>query len=345
MVLRTFFAFDNASLLIDPSSPSGSPGSPVVNNSSTPNGTIFTYQSGFSAQSITLDDTFRGGRFDDDREEDHVITDGGGLVANGTEVEAESIIELRALDSGGSPTGPTITLTVLSQNGNFADIWGFATDQFLTPGTTYVKVAGSNTGTTRYNTFAVCFAAGTRLRTPNGSRAVEALETGDLVWTLEDPAAPVARILVSLGDGQGARAPVKIAAGALGNRETIRVSAQHRIRIDLPEAELFFGTSPWLVPAIHLVGAPGVTRAPCDEVTYYHVVFDGHRIVDAAGLLSESFYPGANGLGTLAAMTRFELQSMFPETAPAAPSLKAHEARLLTAALARTQRPMGRGRA
>lgn len=341
MVLRTFFAFDNASLLIDPSSPSGTPGNPIVNNSSTPDGTIFTYQPGFSAQSVTLDDTFRGGRFDDDEAADHVITDGGGLVANGTEVEAESIIEIRALDAGGSPTGPTITLTVLSQNGNFADIWGFGTDQFLTPGTSYVKVAGSNTGTTRYNTFAVCFAEGTRLATPEGPRAVEALAEGDPVWTLEDPAAPVARVLVSPGDGQGARAPVQIAAGALGNRETVRVSAQHRIRLDLPEAELLFGTSPCLVPAVHLVGAPGITRAPCAEITYYHVVFDGHRIVDAAGLLSESFYPGATGMGTLAAMTRLELQSMFPVAAPAAPSLKAHEARLLTAALARSHRAAG----
>ena len=338
MPIRTFFAFDNGSLLVDASSPSLTPGDPVINNSSSPNGTIYEFGSGFNAQEISLNDTSQPNRFNDDREEDHVITDGSGLVGNGTEVEAESLIELRALDGDGNPTGPVITITVFSQNGQTGNVWGFGTDQFLVPGTKYVKVGGSNDGTTRYNDFATCFAEGTRLRTPDGHIAVEDIRPGMLLWTQDGPA-EVALVAGSTVDGLGQMAPVEIAAGALGNRATIRVSPQHRILMAQPAVELLFDMSQCLVPAVQFVGIPGVRRAPCDRITYYHVVFDGHRIVDTDGLLSESFYPGDTALAALDVMTRLEVQSLFPnlklaQPPLAAPSLKSYEGRLLADALA-----------
>lgn len=342
MALRTFFAFDNDSLLIDASSPFGTAGDPVINNSSTPDGTIFEFGSGYSAQEITLDDTLQRNRFNDDEENDHIITDGSGIVANGTPVEAESLIELRALDSFGNPTGPVITLTVMSQNGVTGDVWGFGTDQFLVPGVKYVKVGGSNDGTTRYNDFATCFAEGASLRTASGDIAVEDIVAGTTVWTT-DGLADVSFVARSPGDGTGSSAPIKIQAGALGNQTAVRVSPQHRILVESPEVELLFDLPHCLVPAIHLVGIPGVRQVPCDQITYIHLVFDRHRIVDSAGLLSESFFPGAMAMGALDAMTRLEVQVFFPDLAkgdlrPAAPQLKAYEGRLLAEALARSAR-------
>ena len=173
MVLRSFFAFDSDSLVVDSSSNAAIVGNPIINNSSTPNGTVFTYSSG-GGTTVTLDDT--GGsrnRFEDDDPGDHVITDGGGIVANGAQVEAESIIELRALNSAGDPVGPIITITVFSQGGNFSDVWGFSSDTALQDGVSYIKTGGSNTGTSRYNSFITCFGPGTLIQTPGGDMAID----------------------------------------------------------------------------------------------------------------------------------------------------------------------------
>lgn len=344
MVTRTVITFDNQALTITSDSPSGTAGNPIVNNSDTPNGTIFEFQSGFPAATVTIDDTDGPNTFDDDDSGDHEIIDGDGLIATGTSVEAESVIQLRALDALGNQTGPTINVTVFSQNGQFFNIWGFGTDTFLSPGTRYVKTSGSNSGDSNYADFAVCFAEGTGLRAAEGHQiAVEDLSPGDRLWTEDDPACPVFRVAENQGAGRGARAPVEIAKGALGNSQTVRVSPQHRILFAGPEAELMFGETRLLVPAIHLVGLPGIVRAPVAEITYYHVIFDRHRIVDSGGLLSESFYPGARGVAHLDGPTQREVEAMFPgfsEDAPPpiAPTLKAHEGRMLAGAVLRRAR-------
>ena len=103
MVARTFFAFDNIGLI------DNTTGNGVINNSATPDGTTFTYTRGEGTQ-ITLDDT--GGspdEFNDGQAAQHVITDGGGIVANGQIVESESIIELRAFEDG-VEVGPVLSL-------------------------------------------------------------------------------------------------------------------------------------------------------------------------------------------------------------------------------------------
>ena len=128
MVLRTILASDNQGLTVANNSPFLAEGSAIINNSSTPDGTIFNFTPSF-AQIITIDDTLDEDVFNDDEENNHVIVNGGTLVAVGTEVESESLIVLRELDENGDPTGPNITINVYSQNGQTSNIWGFsATD-------------------------------------------------------------------------------------------------------------------------------------------------------------------------------------------------------------------------
>ncbi|MEM6696669.1 MAG: hypothetical protein AAF626_18565, partial [Pseudomonadota bacterium] len=146
--MPTLFAIDSANLVVQSSSNAAIVGNPVINNSDTPNGTVFTYTSG-GGTTVDIQDT--GGSpviFEDDNTAGHVVIDGGGIVANGTGVEAESLISLRALDAGGTQIGPTITITVFSQNGVFSDVWGFSSDIPLQDGVSYVKVGGSNIGST-----------------------------------------------------------------------------------------------------------------------------------------------------------------------------------------------------
>lgn len=337
MVARSFRAFDSEAFLIDGNSPFGSPGDPIINNSSTPDGTIFEFQSGFTRQDIVLDDT--GG--DDDEFEDgnpsgHIITQGSGIVANGTGVEAESVIFVRALDENDNQTGPTIRLTVFSQGGNVSDVWGFSADNFLSAGTRYVKTSGSNNGTSEYEDFIPCFVAGTRIRTPDGAALVENLNPGDRVWTQRNPAASVRWVGSTEVVGSGALAPVRFEAGSVGSNHDLLVSPQHRMVVSGAGTELLFSSQTVLVPAIHLVGLPGVTRYETNLVTYVHLMFDQHEIVEANGRLTESFFPGDHALRAAGSDLRNELLGLFPElvsqgTITVAPCLNRQDAMAMRA--------------
>jgi len=341
MVTVSFLAYSNDSLVVTLSSSPAIIGNGVINNSSTPDGTILQYSPG-SAQSITINDT--GGSteiFEDDDPANHVITDGGTLIANGQTVEAESCIYLRALDANGDPTGPEICVTVFSQGGNVSDVWGLTSDTALISGTSYVKVGGDNLGTASYDTFVTCFASGTLIETPSGNRRIENLSAGDLVNTRDEGAQPIRwagnrRVL-----GQGSFAPIRFEAGVLGNSETLWVTPEHRMVITHPMAELLFGTTTVMVAAKFLVGLNGIAQENTAEITYHHLLFDTHQVIRSAGCWSESFFLSSNAMAGLNLAAQREMQSLFPDMTEAMAHfggtvevvLKKHEAEVLTAAL------------
>ncbi|MEL6607390.1 MAG: Hint domain-containing protein [Pseudomonadota bacterium] len=180
----------------------------------------------------------------------------------------------------------------------------------------------------------ICFDAGTPIRTPGGWAAVDALAPGDVVLTRDAGPQTVRWVGRRPVWGVGRFAPVEIPAGALGNTRTLRVSQQHRVLWRSPKAELMFGTTEVLVPAVSLVGRHGITLKQGVQATYCHILLDEHALLDAAGLWSESLYLGATGLGSLDAAARDEVLSLFPElerTAPRAirPLLRRYEAQAL----------------
>lgn len=315
MVLRTFLAFDSENLVVTSSGNGGLVGNPIINNGNTPNGTIFQYTAG-SAEEITLNDT-RGGSnvFNDGQPNQHRIVDGKGLVNNGTGVESESIIRVRALDENSNATGDVITLNVYSQNGNFSDIWGFSTTALLQDGVSYVKVSGTNNGSSGYTSFVTCFAKDTQITTPDGLIAVQDIVVGQKVWTLDTGPLPVRWVSSTVAEGRGDFAPVVIQPGVIGNDARLVVSQQHRMWIHNAMAELMFGKADVLVAAKHLVGLPGVDVQECDEVTYTHFMFDSHQIVRANGALAESFFYGEHAAHALDRAQRTELEALFPSLA------------------------------
>ena len=283
-----------------------------LNNSSTPDGTVFTY-SGGGGTTVTLNDTGgRRNRIEDDDEANHVITDGGGIVADGAQVEAESLIELRALDAGGNPTGPTITITVFSQGGVTGDVWGFASDTELQDGVSYVKTGGSNIGTSRYNSFVTCFGPGTRIATPDGDMPIEEIETGQPIWTRDHGAMPVTWIGSTTVPGTGAFAPVVFTPGSIGNDAELVVSQEHRIFFTSARAEVLFGQSDGLIAAKHLSGLPGVNIQDRESITYTHLMFDSHQIIRSNGALTESFFLSEHALSAVEDAQRKELLALFP---------------------------------
>ena len=313
MVSRTFVAQDNENFVVTSSSSGGLVGNGVINNSSTPNGTVFQYNSG-SGEQITLNDT--GGSsntFEDDQASNHVITDGAGLVANGQTVEAESLIFVRQLDEFGNQIGPTITVTVFSQGGSIGDVWGFASDVPLVDGASYVKTSGSNAGSSSYSDFVTCFGPGTLIDTPDGPRAVETLNHGDRITTQDGPPLPIRWIVRRSVEGHGAFAPVVFEPGAIGNTRRLVLSQEHRVFLSSARAQLLFGTDGVLIAAKHLTDLPGVAIVPQPRITYTHFMFDTHQIVCSDGVWTESFFLSNTAVRGLDAAARSELLSIYPE--------------------------------
>jgi hypothetical protein len=352
MVQRTFSAADNDALRIHESSPHGTPGNAIINASDTPDGTIFQFTGGFEDHYITVEDTSANTDFfDDDLANSHVVVDGKGIVADGTPVESESHIFVRALDEAGNETGPTIKLTVFSQNGNTSDIWGFGTDTPLVDGANYVKTGGDIRGTSTYTDFedvdgAPCFVAGTQIATPSGAKPVETLVPGDLVLTADHGPRPVLWRGVSTLDLRStpARKPILIKANALGPglpARDLAVSPQHRVLVRKDGAQVF-------VPAKALVELPGVqVKHGARRATYVHVYLDPHAVLYSEGLATESFWPGAQGVAALSSLQARALAAVCPTAPPpsdlARPCLRVQDARVWARGMKREAGTLGLG--
>ena len=179
----------------------------------------------------------------------------------------------------------------------------------------------------------ICFVPGTMIATQAGLRAIEDLRVGNPVMIQDNGLQRIGWIGKTTVAGRDRFAPNTFA----GSEEELIVSPQHRMLIKGYRAELLFGQSEVLVPALHMIDGKGVTRAPCDEVTYIHIMFESHEIIFANGIATESYHPNSFGVGGLEDQTRDELFSLFPELRSnmggygdtARMALKAREAKLL----------------
>ena len=235
--------------------------------------------------------------------------------------------------------------------------WGWRNTNILyDPGSTqsgtvqFLDSNGAVLGSMQFSNFETvipCFTPGTLITTRRGEVAVETLRAGDEVLTRDHGY----RALVWTGHRALSAAdlianpqlrPVRIGAGALGNglpRRDMLVSPQHRMLIEGARAEMLFGEAEVLVAALHLLGLPGIETVLLPNLTYVHVMFEGHEIVCADGAWSESFQPAQRMLSGMEADQAEEIRALFPELAQseiafasARLTLKAYEARVLLAA-------------
>ncbi len=182
----------------------------------------------------------------------------------------------------------------------------------------------------------VCFAKGTRITTPEGLRAIETLQVGDLVALKCGRLTPIRWIgwrhltTIELAQNPNLR-PVRMSAGALGAglpERDLLVSRQHRMLVVSKIARRMFGTEEVLVPAIALVALPGISiDHMLETVTYFHILCDDHEVVLAEGAPAESLYLGAEALKSLSPAGRAEIATLFPEVFDIAwsqPSRAAH---------------------
>jgi len=157
-----------------------------------------------------------------------------------------------------------------------------------------------------------CFVAGTLIFTSQGPQPVENLRPGDLLLTRDSGMRPIRWVGQTTVNGAGRLAPVRFMPGTQGNTRTLFVSPNHRMLMTGWKAEMYFGESEILVPAKTLINGDTVTLAPCERVTYVHVLMDHHEVIFAEGAATESLHPG-DYLMSGASDTRAELLALFPE--------------------------------
>ena len=243
----------------------------------------------------------------------------GALQVNGTLTQGEwtgtsisGTLEptLSGLVSGGLTTDVTppagVSVIELLNVGNIATESASVNSGTVTitnNGSTYTFLTNSNAPTVDVQNFLgtgiefwmVCYAAGTRILTPRGEVAVEALTEGDTVTVLRD-GVMVAEQIKWMGQRHldltkhpqsHTAAPIRIRAGAFGDnlpRRDLLVSPAHAIYVDGK-----------LVPANLLINNMTIVQELATKaVTYYHVELERHGLILAEGLTSESYLDTGN---------------------------------------------------
>lgn len=189
-----------------------------------------------------------------------------------------------------------------------------------------------------------CLAVGTLVETACGLRPAEDLRRGDVV-----PTPGGARKVIWTGRRQVTlpaialrKKPVifpRAALGALGPHRDLIVSPQHRMLMTGPRVAELCGAAAVLAPA------RGLTPLPCVRVMrgkrvieYVTILLDRHAVMWAEGVLTESFYPGPEGLRMLgpdlaravfAVLPALATQGVAAYGPPAAPLLTMRQARRL----------------
>lgn len=175
------------------------------------------------------------------------------------------------------------------------------------------------------NVQAVCFRAGTLIATSKGLRAVEGITAGASVMTMDHGYQRViwtGGLHVSAHDmgRQKMLRPIRIEANTFGPGlpdRALEVSPQHRVLLRSIIARRMFDSFEILVPAVKLLGIPGVSRLSPTDTHYVHLLLDNHEVLFANGMPAESLYLGQQ--------TRFAFEDrpLFKEAADRSGTAKA----------------------
>lgn len=207
------------------------------------------------------------------------------------------------------------------------------------------SVVGDNfagmTGTRESWSYVVCFVAGTEIGTPSGPVPIEALRPEDVVVTRDHGPKPLRWVGRSTSCASPKSAPIRLAAGSLGQglpAKDLLVSPQHRILVRSPVARRVAGADEVLIAAKRLCALPGISvERQMPFISYYHLLFDAHQIIQASGAWAESLLLGPMALQALSPTARREVRGLVPdaETAARAPARLIPHPRLQTRIAAR----------
>ncbi len=188
-------------------------------------------------------------------------------------------------DVTGSSLGANNVLT-LTRSGGGTIALRFDPAQTFLPGS-----FGFSAGAGGTSLSAPCFALGTRIATPQGEVAVEALAAGMQVRLARGGVSEIVWVGHRRVDCRHHPRPeevwpVRVAAGAFGRGMPVR---------DLllsPDHAVFAGGV--LIPVRHLVNGRTVRQEKTDSITYFHVELAAHDVLLAEGLACESYLDTGN---------------------------------------------------
>jgi hypothetical protein len=199
----------------------------------------------------------------------------------------------------GPMTDPTVSYTPSGfPNQNLFDL-SYAnldyTPNNQIPGLTSVGAYTDDTGKVPFgltvSTNIPCFMAGTRIMTPHGEVAVEALREGDEVLTVSGQAKRIVWIGKRLTDCSRHPEvekilPVRIAAGAFGPdlpRRDLYLSPEHAVFAE--------GV---MIPVRELVNGTSIVQERVRLALYFHIELETHDVVLAEGLPAETYLDTGN---------------------------------------------------
>jgi hypothetical protein len=131
----------------------------------------------------------------------------------------------------------------------------------------------------------VCFVAGTKIRTPEGEKAIEELQIGDLISTgngakaLKFVCQSTRSFNELLATGKN---PIRVAAGTFGATADLLMSPSHAINLE--------GS---LIESGALIDHASVERVGewnAPELTYFNLELDQHELIWANGVATESYF-------------------------------------------------------
>lgn len=260
----------------------------------------------------------------------------GGQGGGGTIIDA---VVVRSDPVGSGGTAGVIVFEGVDGNGELAqviwtpgfDLEGWYADNYNPSAEPEFYTQDANAS---YDHKFVCFASETRIRTPDGSKAAGAFKCGDLVSTKDAGDVAVLWVGHRICAAVGPNAPVVFAQGALGNSAPIRLSQQHRVLLQSPYVQYYFGVDEAFVPAKACVNGDDIRIIPQARVCYVHLLLERHHVIWAEGLECESLFLGDEARKALYAVPELQqIQSAASGSdahdTTARPVLKMKEARLL----------------
>jgi hypothetical protein len=145
--------------------------------------------------------------------------------------------------------------------------------------------AGNQNISIQLKDLVVCFVAGTKIRTPEGEKAIEELQIGDLVSTangaktLKFVCQSTRSFNELLATGKN---PIRVAAGTFGATADLLMSPSHAINLE--------GS---LIESGALIDHASVERVGewnAPELTYFNLELDQHELIWANGVATESYF-------------------------------------------------------
>ena len=172
-----------------------------------------------------------------------------------------------------------------------------------------------------------CFTEHGLIRMGDGSyREIGTVEPGDVVQTLDNGPQKVLWIgktdlMSDLGSLSEENCPVQIPKGVFGAYQDSLVSQNHCILVKDAGSDMLFDSAEVLVPAKSMVGVQDISLATTlNRVTYVHILFEDHQIVNVDGMWSESFYPDEYALSAVDLAARTQVISALKEVGKSAES-------------------------